>query len=208
MRFSPPLLLAIILSVLTAIGCGGNPSTANIALRKQLQQRDDEISMLKIQHQGDQADLRASSRPTTTVLDADELTKLFTAHGLFLGRLTGGSTFDSNKPSDQGLKIYAVPTDDVGQPLKAAGTFAVEAFDLSLPADNLIGEWHFDLAQTRQSWLGAALLYNYVLACPWEYHVPTHSQLTVRVTFHDELTGREFTQQRVVNVNPPPATSP
>jgi hypothetical protein len=101
-----------------------------------------------------------------------------------------------------------VPTDDDGQPLKAAGTFTVEAFDLSLPDDNLIGQWTFDLNATRQSWFGQSFLYAYVLTCPWQEHVPTHSQLTVRVTFHDELTGREFTQQKIVTINPPPTTRP
>jgi hypothetical protein len=203
MRASLPLLLAILAPLLTALGCG-TPSGANIALRKELQQRDQQIALLKIQHQGDLADLRAASRPTTTMLVPDELARLFTTHGLSFGRLTGGSNLDTGKPGDQGLKIYVVPTDDDGQPLKAAGTFTVQVFDLSQPTDNLIGEWHFDLEQTRQSWYGSALLYNYVLTCPWQKRVPVNSQLTIRATLHDELTGREFTQQRLVTVNPPP----
>jgi hypothetical protein len=207
MRPPPPVLLAVVVPALTAIGCGGSPSGANILLRKQLQQRDDQIHLLKIQHQGDLADLRAHSGPTTTSLSPDELAKLFTTHGISFGKLTGGSDLDMRKPGDQGLKIYIVPTDGDGQPLKAAGTFTVEAFDLSLPDNNLIGKWNFALNQTRQSWYGAAFLYNYVLTCAWQ-HVPTNSQLTVRATFHDELTGREFTEQRIVTVNPPPTNAP
>jgi hypothetical protein len=206
MRISLPLLLAMLPIALAATGCG-TPSGANIQLRKELAQRDDEIAALKIQHAGDLADLRASKHPTTSTLGSDEFARLYTVHGIAFGRLTAGSDFDSGKAGDQGLKIYVVPTDDDGQPLKAAGSFTVQAFDLSEP-DNLIGKWDFDEDAAKADWFGAALLYNYVLPCRWQQHVPIHNSLTVRVTFHDELTGREFTEQRIVNINPPPTTAP
>jgi hypothetical protein len=208
MRLSPPVPLAAVLLALTIIGCAAGPRAANITLRKELQQRDAQIALLTAQHQADLADLRASTRPTTTTLTPDRLARLYTTHGLTLGRLTGGSNLDTAKSGDQGLKIYAVPTDDDGQPLKAAGTFTIEAFDLSLPENNRIGNWQFDLNAARQSWVSGFLLYNYVLICPWQNRVPTNSQVTIRVMFHDELTDREFTQQRLVNVNPPATTAP
>jgi hypothetical protein len=207
MRISLPLLLAMVPVALATAGCGGTPSSANIQLRKELAQRDEFIAALKAQHLGDLADLRASKYPTTSALPPDKLARLYTVHGISFGRLTAGSDFDSGKPGDQGLKIYVVPTDDDGQPLKSAGSFTVEAFDLGAP-DNLIGRWTFDDDAAKADWFGAALLYNYVLPCHWQQHVPIHSSLTVRVTFRDELTGREFTEQRIVNVNPPPTTAP
>ena len=48
------------------------------------------------------------------------------------------------------------------------------------------------------------LMYTYVLPCSWQTP-PAHGQLTLRVTFVDGLTGRSFTDQRVVNVIPPTA---
>ena len=47
--------------------------------------------------------------------------------------------------------------------------------------------------------------YEYVLTCPWQDVVPRHPELTVKVTFTDELTGRQFTLQQALKVNPPPA---
>ena len=204
MRHPSHLLACFMLAAatFTTAGCGGNPSSANIALRKDLQQRNDQIAQLQTQHQGDLADLRAAKGPTTTSLSPDELARLFTVHGLSFGRLTGGSDFDTSKPGDQGLKIYIVPTDDDGQPLKAAGSFTVQAFDLSDPS-NLIGKWTFDLGTTKSDWFGQAMLYTYVLPCPWQQRIPQHAQLTVRVSFHDELTGRDFDAQRVANITPP-----
>ena len=188
-------------------GCG-NPSAANIALRKQLQQRDDQITTLNRQHDADQADLAARHRPTTTSLSSEKLATLYTTHGLKFGRLTGGLHADSGKPTDEGLKIQIVPIDEDGQPLKSAGTFEVTAFDLQNNGEE-IGDWHFDEAATRAQWYGSALLYGYVLPCPWQSNVPVHPDLTVHVTFSDALTGRQFVEQQQVRVNvPPPATAP
>jgi hypothetical protein len=200
------LLLALVVPLFTALGCGGTPSAANITLRKELDQRDDEIKSLNTQHQADLADLRAAKGPTSAPVAPDELAKLFTTHGIAFGRLTAGSDFDSNKPGDQGLKIYVVPTDDDGQPLKAAGSFTIQAFDLSDP-NNSIGKWTFDVNTARRDWFGQALLYTYVLPCRWQ-RIPLRPQLTLRVTFHDELTGRDFDAQRTVSITPPPTTAP
>jgi hypothetical protein len=97
------------------------------------------------------------------------------------------------------LKVYVVPTDQTGDELKAAGSFVVELFDLNKTSDNLVGRWEFNHDQARQSWLGSALLYEYVLTCPWQ-RPPEHSELTLKVTFQDELTGRQFATQKVVHV--------
>ena len=144
------------------------------------------------------------NRPTAPSLPEQRLEKLFTTHGITLGRLTGGDDWDSAKPGDDGLKIYAVPTDDQNTPFKAAGSFKIEAFDLGDPAKPLIGTWTFDTTQTRELFFSHAMLYTYVLTCPWQT-VPAHNDLTIKVTFQDELTGREFTVQKEVRVNPPPA---
>ena len=49
------------------------------------------------------------------------------------------------------------------------------------------------------------MLYGYIMKCPWQ-KVPTHPELTLKVTFHDELTGREIAQQKVVKVALPTTT--
>ena len=49
--------------------------------------------------------------------------------------------------------------------------------------------------------------YTYVLTCPWQNKIPRHAGLTVRVTFTDALTGRVFTAEKQVKVNPPPASA-
>ena len=37
--------------------------------------------------------------------------------------------------------------------------------------------------------------------------MPRHPEVTVKVTYADELTSRQFEHQLVIKVDPPPATS-
>jgi hypothetical protein len=196
----------LLCAVSAFVGGCGSPNTASIVVRRQNQDLQDQVASLTRAREADAATIRALQEKSGSLptLPPERLDKLFTVHGLKLGRLTGGADLDSTKPGDEGLKIYATPTDDDGEALKAAGTFVVEAFDLAAKTPEL-GKWEFDLAASRKAWIGAALSHQYVLTCPWQ-QPPRHEEVTVKVTFRDELTGREFHEQRVVKIQPPAAT--
>jgi len=184
-------------------GCRG-PDPANIELRKHNQVLAAQVKSLTQQHDGDLrviAGLRERNGSIPT-LPTTRLAELFTTHSIEFTRLTGGADLDPNKPGDEGLAIYVVPNDQYDQMLKAAGTFDIEAFDLAEPSKQEIGKWHFDLQQSRDAWNGWALAYAYGLICPWQT-VPRHADITVRVTFFDELTQTPFVAQRIIHVNLP-----
>ena len=110
-------------------GCG-SPNKPNIALRKKIQGLDAQIVQLQRQHEADQATIagmnqRVGSVPT---LPQDRLERLFTVHGIKLGRLTGGADLDPAKPGHEGLKVYLTPLDETGDQLKSAGAITIEAF--------------------------------------------------------------------------------
>lgn len=190
-------------------GCGA-PNKANIQLRKDMQSLQDEVTSLRAQHRADEATIRGLQAGATTVpvLPQGRVDELFTTHGLRFGRLTGGADLNPQQPGDDGIKVYVVPVDRAGDPLKAAGSFLVQLFDLKDAQDPLIGEWSFTTQQTRQLWYGQGLMYEYILACPWARRVPASHTLTLRVSFTDALTQRVFNVEREVTVNPPPATPP
>ena len=204
-RAKPTLQPWIGIALLVGAGCGP-PNRANIELRKENQQLKSQVTQLQ---QENRANLnviqglrdRQGALPT---LPATRLAQLFTTHGLEFGRLTGGADLDPEKPGDEGVALYVVPTDETGDKLKESGTFDIDAFDLAEPHDPLLGHWHFDLQQTRNAWSGFLLEYNYVLICRWQ-KVPRHADVTVKVTFLDELTQTPFTAQRVIHINLPPA---
>lgn len=208
-RSSFSIVPALYLLALVAGGCG-SPNQANIGLRKQVQELQTQVNQLQVQRQGDQQTIQGlrDRQGTLPTLPSARLDQLFTTHGLEFGRLTGGADLDPAKPGDEGFVLYIVPTDGAGEKLKAAGSFDIEAFDLAEPKHPLLGHWHVNLAQSRETWTGALLQYNYVLTCPWQSKHPRHPDITIKVTFFDELTQTPFTAQKVIRVNVPPQTQP
>ena len=183
-----------------ATGCASRPDQANILLRKQNQDLQAQITDLQTQNAGLKAQLQAETQNTIPQLPQSRLDELFTTCGLKLGNMTGGYT-----PSDSGpdtmLKVYVVPTDQQGQPLKAAGSFKIELFDLAEP-DTRLGTWDFPVDMAKNDWFGQAFLYTYEFDCPWQ-KPPRHANLTLEVTFTDALTGRVFTTTSNLTVSPP-----
>jgi len=190
-------------SLLLGAGCS-TPSKANIELRKQIQQLERDNKELVRQHASDQRVIEGLRDRVGTIptLPTSRLARLFIVQGIEFGRLTGGADLDPQKPGDEGLAVYVFPIDQNGDKLKAAGSFDIWAFDLAEPKDSLVGHWHFDVQQAMQGWNGTLLEYSYALICPWQ-KAPKHADLTVKVTFLDELTQTPFTAQRVVHVNLP-----
>jgi hypothetical protein len=202
-RQSMKILVTSVCLIFGAIASGcGSPNRANILLRKENQDLHARLGQLQKRQEADQRTIAGleNSRPTVPTLPATQLAQLFTTHGIGFGRLTGGADLDPNKPGDEGLGIYIVPLDQSGDKLKAAGTFDIDAFDLNEPGDNRVGHWHFDLAQSRQVWIDLLWEYDYALICPFT-RLPHHPEITVKVTFLDELTQIPFTAQRVVTIN-------
>ncbi|MGB7156918.1 MAG: hypothetical protein WBD40_02560 [Tepidisphaeraceae bacterium] len=202
-----PTVVAVALIATALAGCR-SPSKANIELRKQNAALRDDVASLKLAHEDDLAAIKQlESRATTVpVLPHERLSTLFTAHGLKLGKLTGGWDADRETPGDEGLQIFVVPTDQDGDELKAAGSFVVEAFDLTKSGETRLGRWEVSSEQAAKKWLGNALQYGYIIELPWQ-EAPTGDEVTVRVTFTDELTGRAFDAQRVVQIDPPRAVT-
>src|SRR5689334_22284321 len=83
------------------LGCA-TPNTANIELRKKIDQLQTETADLKRQHEADQATIAGlKSEHTIATLPEDRIGQLFTTHGLKFGRLTAGTDLDPNKPGDE-----------------------------------------------------------------------------------------------------------
>ena len=199
-RFAPPALLLTAMGLCS--GCGG-PSQVNNDLRRQGQLDEQKIAGLQQQHLLDAQLIGKyqSQQRSLPTLGLDRLEKLYTARSLKFGRLTGGSDLDQGGPGDRGLLVAVVPVDQQGDAIKAAGRFRIEAFDLAQSDHTLLGQWNFDEQQSRQCWFSNLGFYTYMFKCPWETP-PGHAQITLRVTFFDELTQSELPPaQTVVNVN-------
>ena len=191
---------SLVIGALAFSGCTGKPNQANIQLRKQVQDLQGQIATLQRERDTARAEVAGlrSRSATVQTLPPDRLAKLFTTAGIQLGKLTGGADLDPDRPGDDGLKVYVTPMDHAGQKFKAAGAITVEAFDLAANPTG-VGRWQFNVEDAAKHWSGALLRYEYVLPCPFE-KPPAHEEITIKVTFTDELTGRVFTQQRAGRV--------
>jgi hypothetical protein len=190
MQHRPIALAVTVLATTLICGACAKPNAANIQLRKQNQELRDKLADLERRDREHADRIRTlESRATTVpVLPQAQLDPLFTTHGLRIGKLTAADA--------KGLRLYVVPTDATGQPIKAAGSFVVEAFDLAnRDGENRIGRWEFPLADAAKHWVGLAMQYTYVLESPWT-KPPSKGEVTVRVTFTDALTQRSFTEQK------------
>jgi len=183
------------------LGCG-SPNKANIELRKQNQVLVKQVDELKRQREVDLARIRGleSSAPTLETLPPERLDKLVTTYGLKIGRLTGGAELDPAQPGDSGLKVYVAPIDRSGEAIKAAGSFVIEAFDLANSNEPRIGRWEFSPEDALKYWVNFLNQTNYALPAPWQHGPPAHPDITMRVTFTDELTGRQFEAQKALRV--------
>ena len=196
LSFSASLRLCVCLIAVSIVASGcAKPNKANIELRKKNAELTSKVESLQRQHAADSASLAAKEKPGTTLpsLPSERLDQLFTVHGLSFGKLTGVD------PDGKGLKVYIVPTDGAGEPIKAAGSFVVKAFDLAGKGDSGMKQWDFPLDQAAKNWFGKATLYTYVLTLPLQ-EMPKRGEVTVHVTFTDALTGREFSAQRVIKI--------
>lgn len=218
-RNGPPAaarrLFPLLAVLLFAPGCGllfgGDPNKVNIRLRREKQQLESRVAALEQRSEGDGRVIEGlrSDRPTVPTLPADRLARLWTTRGLAFGRLTGGLDRDTTAPGDEGVKVYVSPTDGDGQPIKMAGSFTVEAFDLADEGSPLVGRWEFDVESAKKAWRGSFLDYSYVLECPWQPgRVPRNAELTLKVQFLDELTQVPFRAQQIAKVRLPATARP
>ncbi|HET6248829.1 MAG TPA: hypothetical protein VFE47_14120 [Tepidisphaeraceae bacterium] len=198
--YTTPILLA-----LTLPGCT-HPSADNIRLRKLNQDLQAKIDNLTTQNDSKQRIIDGLMQriPTIPTLPPKELKNFWIPAGLKFGRFTGGVQIDATKPGDDGLRVYICPTDEFGTPIQVPGSFVVEAFDLAEKGDNRLGRWTWDSIAAKSQWRSFLLEFGYELTCPWQ-KIPKRSDITVRVTFTDELTHTPITAEEVAHANIPPS---
>lgn len=205
-RAWPGLLAWLLFCALALAGCG-RPNQENIRLRKFNQSLENRIEDLEKQLAADRATIAGLKDRIGTVptLPESRLEEMFTVHGIELGRLSGGTDIDPQRPGDEGIKVYLRPVDASGEALKATGWVTVELFDLNLPSDNRIGRWEFSPEQLKSMWRSFAVLEDFVIVMPWQ-KVPQSRSLLVNVIFRDALTQRLFRAQKGITVDWPPTT--
>jgi hypothetical protein len=164
----------------------------NAKLSRELAERDGAIASLQVQVDN------------LLELGPGRLDHLFAVERIELVRLTGGADYDG-KPGDDGITVYLRPVDAQGDALKAAGEIRIQLLDLTdLGRPRELGLYVInDPGQLRTIWHSGLLTDHYTIQCPWRPGggPPANREVTIRATFLDWLSGREFTAQKVVRVS-------
>ena len=86
-------------------------------------------------------------------------------------------------------------------PVKAPGSVEIELWDLKKTADSMLGQWRFEPEELKKMWVTTLFSDNYRI--PVEVGTILagfQGSLTVRVTFTDYISGKVFTEQKVVKI--------
>jgi hypothetical protein len=202
------LWAAVLGLVVVAGGCGLAEQGRKIEqLQQQNNQLSQEVSAARQQVVAQQQLLEAQSKRIATLLalGTKRLEDLYYPVRLEIERLSGGYDEDG-KPGDDGVVVYIRPIDSDGDAIKAAGSISVELFDLANPdGEHMVGQMALSLEQARKVWYGRLWTQHYTVKCPWlNARPPEHSEVTIRVTFTDYLSGQTLYAQHVCTVKRPP----
>ncbi len=193
------LLLAMGLAL---AGCaGGDPRVP--ALQTELAQRDRQIEQLQLRVNELTQSLRAQQAQIQRLqgLGEDRLENVNRVERISLGRHTGGYDADTAAAGSEAVRVYLQPIDTQGNAIKAAGSVTVQVYDLA-DGPTLLAQCDYPVDQIGQHWTRGLLGSYYVLNCPWT-SPPTRRDLTVRVSFVEYLTGKEFSAQKTIEVDLP-----
>ena len=98
------------------------------------------------------------------------------------------------------LVVYVQPFDYDGDIIKAAGAVDVRLWDLNKNnGQALLGQWHIEPNELKKLWFTKFITVSYRLTFDVADKIDEYEEpLTVKVTFTDYLTGKVFTEQKVI----------
>jgi hypothetical protein len=101
------------------------------------------------------------------------------------------------------LIVYVSPIDETGDAVKAAGEVKIQLWDLSKKENNAqLGQWTVGPNELKKMWYNSLMSSKYRLSFDVSGIVKDYKAgtpgLTVKVNFIDYLSGRTFTEQKVI----------
>lgn len=141
----------------------------------------------------------ANKTPHIATLPPRRLAQLFTVSSAHITSDTALAHLKDAKTWN-GFRVFVRTLMPGNLVLPATGTFTIEAFDLGIAhGSQRIGKWIFTPRQSKKLWYGNFGLNEFCFNCPWKKPPVNHS-ITFHLTFQDALTGRTFTDQRVIKI--------
>ena len=195
-------LIALIIAATLAFviaGCGGGGESSPWGQIKLLGQEKTGLKLQVEQLENENKDLRRQVT-TLTALDSDaRLESLPQIKKIEIGRRSGFYDKDADGRKEL-FVVYVRPYDMQLDTVKAAGSVRIQLWDLGLdPAEALLVQWQVGPDELKEMW-SATMMTNYYRLTYDVGAMPglEEKELTVKVSFTDYITGKEFRAQHVI----------
>ena len=198
MRIAIVFLACLLLTFIA--GCQGDNTRLKLAsevslLKQQNRQCENQLKKAKaeVEHLKQQVTVLSGLKP------GFKAENLYNLQSLVITRYTGFYEDDGKKKR---LLVYIQPIDEQGDVIKAAGSVDVQLWDLSKPDKALFAEWRIEPDELKKMWVATLFSINYRLPFDVADKIAgLAGDLTVRVTLTDYLSGKVFTEQKVVKLD-------
>jgi len=180
-------------------GCQNDRTSSKTPDLKSLQQENKLLSNQLNQCNLQAAQLKQQVENLTSIRASVKAQDIYNLQQIKISRFTNFYD-DDNDGKKENLTVYFHPADDCGDSIKAAGSVEVQLWDLSKEGDNaLLAVWKKDSVELKKLWFTGLLGPNYRLIFDVKDKIEMLDKpLTLKVTFTDYLTGRTFTEQKVI----------
>jgi len=190
----------LLLAALLAPGCR-NTELLESELRardRDIRELREEVARLGLHNEAVQRELGATCHGSWKLVP-ETASQIFAVHRITLGRGTGGYDQD-HQLGDEALQVVVEPRDGEDHVIKAQGTLAVTALEVSPEGIKTpFSAWTVPAEQLRRSWRSGFFTTGYVLVLPWQKDPHTEKvRVVVRLETPD---GRLFETDRDIRVN-------
>ncbi len=196
--------LNAILAVCLLVAAAGCESTGSqkIPPAKQIQTLKQEKKQLARQIEQSKAEAEQLKKQLQILSDLPPEAKFENLYHLQKIKITRYTNlYDKDKDGKkEKLIVYIQPIDEEGDIVKATGAVDVQLWDLNKEnGQALLGQWHVKPDELKKLWFATLITINYRLTFDVADKITGDEEaLTVKVTFTDYLTGKVFTEQRVI----------
>ncbi len=186
-----------LLLLLGGCGIGSERKTEAEMRAEKLEQQKADLTGDVQQYWAEIEQLRAQVR-SLSALPKDQSNNPYEVMTVRVAKISNFFDKDSDGKQEK-LVVYVQPIDAEGDIIKAAGTVAVQLWNLDNPnGEALLGQWQVEPAELRKLWFDSFTTgYRLTFDRPEGLEVLSEP-LTVKVTFTDYLTGETFRVQQVM----------
>jgi cell division protein FtsB len=191
---------SFLIFLLLVTGCASSNDKELLTTQiKQLMQENTQLQGQVKQYNSENKELKGQIQVLSALPEGVKLENLSRIEKVNISRYTGFYDKDNDGKKEK-LIVYIQPIDEQGDIIKAPGAVEVQLWDLNkTDGKAMLGKWNVEPEELKKLWFATIVTINYRLTFDVADIVGNLEEpLTVKVTFTDYLTGKVFTEQKVI----------